>query len=205
MRGLLLSFSLLAILLFYIGSSHAQTEILGADDAFKLSVERGTPGTIILHWEIAPGYYLYREHIVVSELTNDAALPINLPRGARKSDRNFDTSEVYRGEVTVIVAPAERTALRVQYQGCKENSICYPPNSKRVDLTSWSISDQGMAEPPSGRISRAGTQQSNPTYRLSNGLVGPKPLMSLPASPASRRLKSSMTNCSGRLLMERRP
>ncbi|MCK1492166.1 protein-disulfide reductase DsbD [Bradyrhizobium sp. 180] len=168
MRALLQSFSLLAILLFTIGSSHGQTGILGADDAFTLSVERGSPGTIILHWKIATGYYLYREHLAVREMTYDAALPLNLPPGVRRSDRNFGTSEVYRDEVSVLVAPAEQTTLRVQYQGCKENSICYPPNSKRVDLTSLSISDQNMAKSSSDRISRATTQQSNLTYRLAS-------------------------------------
>lgn len=143
-RGLLLSLLLLVNLLFHISPSRGQTGILSADEAFRLSAERGTPGTIILHWKIAPGHYLYRTHMTAREMTYDAVLPLNLPPGVQRSDRNFGTSEIYRDEVTIIIVSAERKALMIGYQGCKENSICYPPNAKRVDLTSLSISDESV-------------------------------------------------------------
>ncbi|WP_175386592.1 protein-disulfide reductase DsbD domain-containing protein [Rhizobium sp. 9140] len=45
------------------GGVSASETPLAFNDAFKLSVGRGSIGQIHLHWQMPPGYYLYR-HIV---------------------------------------------------------------------------------------------------------------------------------------------
>lgn len=103
----------------------ASTKPLAPRDAFELSVELQPDGGRVLSWEIAEGYYLYRDHLAVETIEGDV-VPLETAPGIAKHDPTFGSVEVYyhRAEATFSQAPG---AVRVTYQGCQENGICYPP------------------------------------------------------------------------------
>jgi thiol:disulfide interchange protein DsbD len=127
-----------------LAATHAfgQSALLKSDDAFHLSASRDNTGVIQISWTIADGYYLYRDRVDITNTDRKASLPVELPAGVTKNDPNFGTTDIYHGEITVKLGATDQKQITVQYQGCKENSICYPPIAKRVDLTSFSIADQ---------------------------------------------------------------
>lgn len=139
--GGLAAFVLLASVL--APSAHAQEEdgLLPVEQAFALDARIDTPGTIALHWDIAPDYYLYRSRI---KLKSDAATlgePV-LPDGEKKTDPFLGDVEVYhdRLDASVAYTLADATAttleLTVTVQGCHEvdPKICYPPHPTRLVL-----------------------------------------------------------------------
>ena len=75
-------------------------------------------------------------------------LRIATAKGEPKDDPNFGMTEVYHASTTATV-PAEllpeKGRIVVSYQGCGENTICYPPIAKTVDLVTLLI-----AEAPDG-------------------------------------------------------
>jgi len=117
-------------------------DFLPVDQAFRFDALSGGSDQVVLNWEIAEGYYLYRARIKVA--TQSAAAQLGAPQfppGQFKTDEYFGRQEIYHHElrVTVPVARAARGAfalpLQVTYQGCAEKGLCYPPTTKSVSVT----------------------------------------------------------------------
>ena len=93
---------LLATLLA-LGAAHAADGFLEPEQAFRLQVEPGAAGTVVLRWTIAPGYYLYRDRLAVSAAAGGSVGKIVRPPGVRKVDPNFGAVEIYHDAVRVDV------------------------------------------------------------------------------------------------------
>lgn len=130
--------------LFFTGGASAQSDILNVDQAFRMSASRNVDGSLQLTWDIAPGYYLYRDHFSVEDGDTAASIAIALPPGLQKDDPNFGPSEIFHDRVEISV-PAWPSPMKIGYQGCKEDSICYPPVSKMLDPGSLAISETSVA------------------------------------------------------------
>lgn len=107
-----------------------EPEILPVDDAFALSVVRDE-GELQLLWQIRPGYYLYRHRLGVDG-SERVGIP-HIPEGIHKQDEYFGDVEVYYDALVVDVplAGQESETFVVQYQGCADAGICYPPQKRR--------------------------------------------------------------------------
>ncbi len=132
--------TLLGVLL--TGPLHAQTRPLDVDQAFRLTESAFAEGARSFRFDIAPGYYLYRE--TFRAVTADGAeLPLDIPPAEQKDDPNFGRVEVYHDSVTLTL-PAAGPEFTLFWQGCKEDSVCYPPQSRVIAATA------GMDAPGAG-------------------------------------------------------
>jgi thiol:disulfide interchange protein DsbD len=89
----------------------------------------------VVHWTVAPGYYLYKNKMGVASTmdTVQTAAP-DWPKGEEHTDDYFGTQEIYRGKFAVPVsytvagsAPPSKLALELKLQGCADAGLCYPP------------------------------------------------------------------------------
>ena len=135
MRLFLFLFSLLVSL------AHAD-EFLDPAVAFKPSVRALDGQTLEVSYEIAKGYYLYRDKFRVVADGDAATLgePV-LPKGKEKNDDNFGKVEVYYKTVALRV-PVERMSsgpltlnLKVTSQGCADAGVCYPPQTQPLSVS----------------------------------------------------------------------
>ncbi len=114
-------------------------EFLAPEKAFAFSTSVVDARTVRLHWDIAPGYHLYRERISVQA---DAAgvtwAPLNLPAGTEEFDANFNkTVAVYRQALDVQVQLTQGSAavpLTIGWQGCADAGLCYSPDSTQLQV-----------------------------------------------------------------------
>ena len=53
----------LFVALWSLSAAAQQQDLLQAEEAFRLTVERETNDTIEMRWQIEDGYYLYRDHL----------------------------------------------------------------------------------------------------------------------------------------------
>lgn len=148
---------LLTILLSIIGLAGAaaqQSTLLQADEAFRLSVTRASDGGTAFRWEIADGYYLYRQHMQARDAQSGQTVPLQTSEGVKEDDPNFGTSEVYYRSATAELPARNTGSITLIYQGCKKDSICYPPLTQSIDLQTLKIgaADVGFTTPatPSG-------------------------------------------------------
>ncbi|MGH8259376.1 MAG: protein-disulfide reductase DsbD N-terminal domain-containing protein, partial [Steroidobacteraceae bacterium] len=117
-------------------------QFLPADQVFRLFAEPVDAHHIRLSWEIAPGYYLYRDTLKATTSSTDAKVgPLDLPAGRIKTD-DLGTHQVFRTEVVALL-PVERSSasapltvpVQVTYRGCADAGLCYPPITKTLPIS----------------------------------------------------------------------
>jgi thiol:disulfide interchange protein DsbD len=132
-------------------------DFLPPEQAFRFDALAGGSDRVVLNWEIAEGYYLYRARIKVTTSSPSAQLGTpQFPTGQFKTDEYFGRQEIYHHELRVTV-PVARAAggrfslpLQVTYQGCAEKGLCYPPITKSVKVALAGGADGGAASGSSG-------------------------------------------------------
>lgn len=115
-------------------------DILPPEQAFKIFAEAKTGNEVEVSWEIAEGYMLYRNNMVFESQTEhvQAVNPV-FPEGKTKHDEFLGDVIHYRNNLKIRVPltnvdGASSMRLLVQYQGCSDQGICYPPQKKTLDI-----------------------------------------------------------------------
>jgi thiol:disulfide interchange protein DsbD len=117
-------------------------EFLPPDEAFRFSAEPRHGALLSVRWQIADGYYLYRDKMrfALSNAVGISLGAVSLPEGEIKQDEHFGRVQIYRSHIELAL-PLTRTrgdeeaiTLEARYQGCAEAGICYPPITKTVNL-----------------------------------------------------------------------
>ncbi|MGC3872279.1 protein-disulfide reductase DsbD [Halomonas sp. GXIMD04776] len=121
----------------------ANQDFLPVEKAFKLHAEQ-QGDEVLLRWEIAPGYYLYRHRLGI-EGAPSAIAPLSLRDGEIITDEYFGESEVYYEDLEVRVEPEEAKRLALTWQGCAEDGLCYAPQRDTLDLASMSLENGTLA------------------------------------------------------------
>jgi thiol:disulfide interchange protein DsbD len=122
--------------LFFWNVAHAATEddFLPPEQAFRFAARQVDQKTVEVRFDVADGYYLYRERFSFAAQPADVKLgKPEMPAGKVHFDETFGKDmETYRGAVVIKVpveqAPADgRWSLVVTSQGCADKGLCYPP------------------------------------------------------------------------------
>ncbi|WP_083079589.1 protein-disulfide reductase DsbD [Thioclava electrotropha] len=103
---------------------------LSPEEAFQVETEWQDDGTLAVSFDIAPGYYLYREHLTVSAEGGHAPV-IETQPGEMKDDPNFGTVEVWHDHTEAVVSDITGP-FTLHWQGCEEKGLCYPPQSREI-------------------------------------------------------------------------
>ncbi len=95
------------------------------------------PTTLVIGFDIAAGYHLYRERFAIE--ADGAALPAPaLPAGKSVFDPNFNKTMTLWADAIRVVQPLPKdlapSTLTVRYQGCADRGLCYPPQQALVHL-----------------------------------------------------------------------
>ncbi len=114
-----------------------------AETVFQFEAKRYDPNTLILHWHIKPGFFLYQKSIrLIEPLSTERfaeIAPIHLPDAIIKKDSKGRTFDVYRDKlvlpVNVLGLHAGETLIHVAFQGCADDGYCYPPKTLGLQLT----------------------------------------------------------------------
>ncbi len=129
-------------------------DLLPVDDAFAIDAVLDD-GELVIGWNIADGYYMYR-HAFHFEAASDG-LELGepqIPSGEQTVDEFFGETETYRDRVEiripVVQQPVDgRVVVDVRSQGCADLGVCYPPHRQQVDLA-WQVPATAAAPAASG-------------------------------------------------------
>jgi thiol:disulfide interchange protein DsbD len=106
--------------------------VLPPDAVFQFSLGFQAPNFLVARWQIAKGYYLYREKFEFA-LTHGGVLgEPEYPVGLVKTDIKYGQVTVYEDNLTIKLPiidsqGLERFTVKITYQGCAEAGFCYPP------------------------------------------------------------------------------
>ncbi|HWP94744.1 MAG TPA: protein-disulfide reductase DsbD [Gammaproteobacteria bacterium] len=136
-----------------------ERDFLPVEQAFVFDAGLTAEGTVRAHWLIHEGYYLYRDKMRFSVVEGHPAVTLGMPvfpAGENHEDEFFGKQEIYRGELAIEV-PLEGAGpftLKVQYQGCADAGLCYPPVTKTVALVARGTPVTPPASSPPSSVAR---------------------------------------------------
>ena len=130
-----LTLSFVSIVL--LASPSRAQDFLDPAVAFKFSARMDGERTAVVTYDIAPGYYMYRERFRFTATGAQLGEP-QIPPGKVKYDQTFEKDvETYHGTVTIRIPVESGTAftLNATSQGCADAGLCYPPQEHSARLT----------------------------------------------------------------------
>ena len=150
---------------------------LPEDQAFAFEAIAFDGNQLLLRFTPARGYYVYRDR---TSMALEGAQGVSLqaprwPKGKAHRDEHFGDVVVYFDQAEVPVplkrdrADAVTATLRVTFQGCQTDGICYPPMTRRVKLAI-----------PSGTVTPASTPDTP-----APATVAPLPTATTPVDDAA--------------------
>ncbi len=174
---------------FCAGAARADEEFLDPQVAFKFSAKVVEGKAVAVTYEIADGYYMYRERFKF--VADGATLgEPQIPPGKVKYDETFAKNvETYRHQVTIVIpveAPGPFT-LKATSQGCSEKGLCYSPmeSSARLMVVGGTSASNGGGVFGIGAKQGAATgQQSLPGAPAAAGIdtAAAAPVAAVPAA-----------------------
>ncbi len=137
-----------------LGGSQTQQAFLTVDEAYQLEVVGLDSDQLQAIFTIEDGYYLYRDKTKFSSPSADVQLgEIVLPEGILKSDAYFGEQQVYYQQLVTKIpftflddSLKSEVDVTVNYQGCAERGICYPPMEKTFTVLLPGVTDANAAE-----------------------------------------------------------
>ncbi|WP_305824950.1 protein-disulfide reductase DsbD [Massilia brevitalea] len=129
--------SLLFIVFALLATPGRAQDFLDPAVAFKFSARMDGERTAVVTYDIAPGYYMYRERFAFTARGATLGAP-QIPAGKVKFDETFGKEvETYHGSVTIRI-PVDGSGqftLNATSQGCADAGLCYPPQEHNIQLT----------------------------------------------------------------------
>jgi thiol:disulfide interchange protein DsbD len=156
---------LLALLLPLVAAARpalaAEDDFLPVRSAYKVTTS-AAPDELVVSFDIAAGYYLYRDRLGFESATPGVTLgKASLPVGLDHEDEFFGKQVIYRDNARVGVpvtfsgAPRDFD-VKVKLQGCADAGLCYPPQTWTVSVP-W---PPGVAGTPAAPTAAAAPAQS---------------------------------------------
>jgi thioredoxin:protein disulfide reductase len=117
-----------------------EPELLEPEKAFRISTRALDERNVEVHFQIADGYYMYRDRFRFETARGQLLADVEFPKGKIKEDPFFGKTETYRREVRIRVPVSAQDAargtvrLKVTSQGCADVGVCYVPLEQFVEV-----------------------------------------------------------------------
>ncbi|MGN6388843.1 MAG: protein-disulfide reductase DsbD, partial [Burkholderiaceae bacterium] len=147
LRACLTALCMLWALLLPWTAATADDGFLPPEEAFRFSAAMVDTHTLQVSYQIADGYYMYRERFAFAAQGATLGAP-QFPAGKIKFDENFQKNvETYRHAVTIRIPvdAAGPFTLSATGQGCSDKGLCYPPLTSQARLAQVAASGGGAA------------------------------------------------------------
>lgn len=162
-----------------LGGAAKQQDFLPPEQAFVFSHETYEQQRLPLVWTVAEGYYLYRDKLKFESPDGSAVIgKPQFPPAEEKQDEAFGRVAIYKHELKLALpvtpaAGASKVQLKITYQGCAEDGICYPPIHQTLSLPVAAVSAAPAPlalEPPGGRAAESLDADRLSTLLANSGL-----------------------------------
>lgn len=125
---------LIAAALLVCGQASATGDLLTPEQAFPLQALRASNGDVLLVFDVAPGYALYKERLSVK---SEMVARVEKPAGILYHDEFLGPMELYRNRAVIRIVPKTPWApleLQLRSQGCADAGVCYNPTTRTLRI-----------------------------------------------------------------------
>ena len=147
-----------------------EPSFLPVEEAFVFDFSQ-KDDTLVIRFDIADGYYLYKKQFKVSTKNATLGEPV-FPPAEQIEDEFFGISDVFYNTVSFsypITETVQDGVVKLRYQGCASAGLCYPPTTKVIYLNE--IQGANVSGELSGgetQASQASDQTVSEQYDLAN-------------------------------------
>tara|TARA_B100000780_G_scaffold272310_1_gene234356 strand:+ start:1848 stop:3641 length:1794 start_codon:yes stop_codon:yes gene_type:complete len=147
-----------------------EPSFLPVEEAFVFDFSQ-KDDTLVIRFDIADGYYLYKKQFKVSTKNATLGEPV-FPPAEQIEDEFFGISDVFYNTVSFsypITETVQDGVVKLRYQGCASAGLCYPPTTKVIYLNE--IRGANVTGELSGgetQASQASDQTVSEQYDLAN-------------------------------------
>ena len=180
----------IAALALFAGWAHAlraTDDFLEPERAFKFSARVLDERAVEIGFDVAPGYYLYREQFKFEAVEAQLGAAA-IPPGKVKFDETFQKDvETHRDGLRIalpVTQAGQRFRLTVTSQGCADKGLCYPPMQSVAE-----VSLAGFGGDGSVRVTAASTDTA---ATLGASLAAAPPAATEPAADAAPGLDATL-------------
>lgn len=197
-RILLACLSLFSIFMAGAGSARAADDFLDPAIAFRFEARMADSQTLEVRYQIAEGYYMYRERFAFRATGAKLGTP-EIPPGKVKYDETFQKDvETYKGDL-VIRIPVEGSGpftLTAASQGCADAGLCYPPQEHSAQLSAGA-GGAAPALPIGANAPQMSTAPLSPAPAMDAAPATPVQAPPAQAAPAVAAQPSDMAGIAG--------
>lgn len=176
-------FRFVIVLLCFLSSASGvlAQDFLDPTVAFKADASMRDAATLEIRFNIADGYYLYRERFKFEAVGASLGTPV-IPLGKIKYDENFEKNVETYHHGLVVTIPVQASAdfqLKLTQQGCADAGLCYPPMELMLPVSVAGL--QGLAGGgASSGMGVTSTEMSDDGLSISSALKGGKLFVIIP-------------------------
>ena len=140
-----------SLILFSLFARAGEPELLEPGKAFRLSAQWVDANNIKVRYQIADGYYLYRDRLRFEVEPKIFSLDKpQMPAGEVHQDQFFGRVETFRGDLIIGLplrqtGPSQTLTLKAVAQGCADIGVCYTPLEQKINLK---LGATNMSLPP---------------------------------------------------------
>lgn len=155
-------------------------DFLPVDQAYVMDYQI-SGNQLLLKWEIAEGYYLYEERFKFSTIDNVSGektkLDAQYTPGKMKYDELFGReTSVHYHQVTATLdlsAYTQAFLLKLEYQGCADAGLCYPPQKVNlwVDPITTSVAPATDEQLQISTAASSSNTQESPPQTIQNNAM----------------------------------
>ncbi len=134
------------LLLSALAAPALADEFLAPEAAYRYTID-SDGRQIVVHWNVEPGYYLYKKRMgVVTGAAGETLGEPVYPQGEMHTDEYFGEQEIFRGRFDVVVPitlasgvaagnGVRAVPITLKLQGCADAGLCYPPTAWHTTVT----------------------------------------------------------------------
>ncbi|MEO5935084.1 MAG: protein-disulfide reductase DsbD [Duganella sp.] len=167
--------TLLSLIAVLLSAQVRAQDFLEPAQAFKFSARMVDGHTVAVNFQIADGYYMYREQFKFSAVGAKLGTPA-IPAGKVHYDATFEKDvETYRQSVAITI-PVDVDGpftLLVSGQGCSEKGLCYSPQDYKVQL----VGSGSVPLPASPAAAKAAAAPAIATPAAATPAASPAPVV----------------------------
>ena len=160
-----------------------EPEFLPVDEAFVFEFDQADE-KLTISFDIAEGYYLYKKQFKTVTKNAELSDP-SFPESVTIEDEFFGESEVFYQDVDLdyqVQQSVQDGVVKLQYQGCAEAGLCYPPTVKVIYLSEV-MPDNGAITTAASSVQGSAVTQApvSEQFELAQLLTQESLLIALPA------------------------
>ena len=143
----LIHFFILPLLLVVSLFANSEDDFIPAEQAFIVSAITNSK-VVNIHWELADKIHVYKDAVSVKVVEGEGVSigKIEMPKAVIDDMGDAIYGGIFDIEVAIINPNENAYTLKLEYRGCSDLGLCYPPQEQLISYTISAVASSAIQE-----------------------------------------------------------